>query len=302
MVFYTRADYAPLKAAVAQVLDLYLRLVPPGALAAIHDMAPDPQAGSEWRPFDQAERDALFAALAHTDDDEEDFNVVLSATPDGQAGDHGFAFSGIHFERLEDDEDDAEEVAESESVLRLDFPWDLLKSSDPERVVQVFESIARLFPGCSGHAGMSFIHPMTFMPESGDEIAKLARRYLGFDLSHDFVSLGMRGKALTAQWLTLLDEARLAELGGMAAATKALPACELRPQAGGGLLVRASKLPPLADVNRQTPDIGRLPDVARFLRPIRFDDGLLVGMEDADAGLAWLARLDERASLDWHNG
>lgn len=294
MVFYTRGAYITVKAAVARALKGYLAMVPAGAIAAIHDEEMDPVTGSEWSRFDAAARDALFDALVNTPEDEEDFNFVLCATLDGQSGDYGFAASLINF-------DLAEDVDDAESVMRIDFPWNFLDGVGADAVVGIFEKVASLFPACSGHAGMSFIHTMTFMPQSGDEIANMLWRFLGFDPSHDFVALEMRGKVLTAHWLNLLDAERVGALGGMDLITLSLPACELRP-VGSGLLIRSAKLPPVADNNWRAPDIGRLPDVARLIEPIRFANGLLVGLKDADAGQDWLARFDGMASRDWDNG
>lgn len=294
MVFYTRANYVAVKAAVADALQIYLRLVPAGAIAGIHEPVIDPDTGREWSPFDAAAHGALLQDLRHTLHEEEDFNFVLSATLDGQAGDYGVAFSGINF-------DTAQDVEEAESVLRLDFPWNLLDLMPADTIVECFENFARLFPTCSGHAGMSFIHPMTFMPYSGDEIAKLARRFLGFDLSHDFVALEMRNKVLTAHWLNLLDAERLAILGGETYVTGALADCELRPL-GSSLVIRSAKLPPIVDMNRSGPDAGRLPEVARLLKVIRFANPLLVGMGDSESGQEWLDRLDELLPRPWDNG
>jgi hypothetical protein len=294
MVFYTRANFVAVKSSVARSLELYLRLTSPNALAAIHQSEMDPLTGEEWKHFDPVTRSQLFDSLRNTPSDEEDFNVVLSATLDGQSGNYGFAFSGINF-------DLAEDVDEAESVLRLDFPWNLVQEMGPAEVVNLFEQLGGLFPTCSGHAGMSYIHTMTFMPQSGDEIAKLARRFLGFDLAHDFVALKMRNRVLTAHWLTLLDDGRLRALGGESVITQEMRGCEMH-QVGSGLLIRAAKLPPVADLNRHAVDIGHLPGLARLLKPIRFANGLLVGMGDTDSGQEWLNRYDRLTSRDWDNG
>jgi hypothetical protein len=294
MVFYSRASFGAVKSAVAQALELYLRLTPADALRGIHRERMDPVTGEEWSPFDADQKQVLFEALRNTPAGEEDFNVILGATLDGQAGDYGFAFSGINFELAED-------ADQAESVLRLDFPWNLLQQMSDSEAVQLFGRIAAMFPSCSGNAGMSYIHPLTFMPESGDEIARLSRRYLGFDLAHDFVALEIRHKVHTAHWLNLLDEERMAALGGFGRISSALGACDVR-RCAGGLLIRSARLPPIADVNRRTPDIGQMPEVARFLQPIRFENGLLVGMGDSDAGRQWLGRLDTLPPRPWNNG
>jgi hypothetical protein len=293
MVFYTRANYAAVKAAVAQALDLYLGLVPPNAIAAIQEPFMDPMTGLDWSPFDAATRQNVFDALCNTPAYEEDFNLVLSATRDGQAGDFGIRFSGINF-------DLAEDANESESVLRLDFPWNWVEQTTADATVALFEKFSGLFPTCSGHAGMSFIHPTTFMPHSGDEIEQLSQRFLGFDLAHDFVALQMRGKVLTAHWLNLFDADRVALLGGEEKIERDLAGCKLY-KVGVGLLTRSAKLPPIVDVNRRHADIARLPDVARLVEPILYQDGHFVGMSEVSRATAWLKRYNGLASGNWDN-
>ncbi|MGW8392268.1 type VI immunity family protein [Pseudoduganella sp. HUAS MS19] len=293
MVFYTRANYVALKAAVARALDAYLGLVPPNAIAAVKERFMDPVTGSDWSPFDDAARQTVFNALGNTPDDEEGHFLVLSATLDGQAGDYGLRFSGINF-------DLAENAEKAESVLRLDFPWDWVERNTADTTVAMFEKFAKLFPTCSGHAGMSYIHPTTFMPQSGDEIEQLAQRFLGFDLGHDFVARQMRGKVLTAHWLNLLDADRVTALGGEDEIRRALASCELR-KVGTGLLIRSTKLPPVVDRNRLGPDIGKLPDVARLIEPILYPNGYYVGMNETATAEAWLRRYDGLAAGDWDN-
>lgn len=292
MVFYTRGDYARVKAAVARALEIYFARVPAHAIAAIQGVM-NPWTGNDWRRFGAAERQALLATLRDVPEDEADFELVLSATLDGQAGDHGVRCSAINFALVEDEDD-------AESVFRLDFPWNLLDTLGEVAVVDLYAELARLFPSCSGYAGLSFIHTTTFMPQSSDQIEALARRFLGFDLAHDYVALDMRGKVLTAQWLNLLDAERVAALGGVDRIARALPGCELR-RVDAGVLIRAARLPPVADVEHGTPDVGKLPDVARLLAPIRVPNGLTIGMGDLDRNGAWLTRYDALPAGAWDN-
>ena len=111
----------------------------------------------------------------------------------------------------------------------------------------------------------------------------------------------MRKKSPPANWLNLIDGERMQALGGEEKLRSELEGCEIS-RLGSGLLIRAAKFPPVVDVNRQGPDIGGLPTVARALRPIRFGEGLFAGLQDADAGKEWLERFDQLDSSDLDNG
>ena len=187
------------------------------------------------------------------------------------------------------------------SVLRLELPWNLLDTVDVERLVEFFARTAATFPFCVGHAGMSFIHTISYVPEAREEIYKLWRRFLGFDSAHDAARLVMRKKSPPAHWLNLVDDERMKALGGEEKLRSELEGCVVT-RLGAGLLIRAAKFPPVVDVNRQGLDIGRLPTVARALQPIRFVEGLFAGLQDADAGKDWLERFDQLDSSDWDNG
>jgi hypothetical protein len=98
-------------------------------------------------------------------------------------------------------------------------------------------------------------------------------------------------------WLTILGDAIVAELGGLEAARKALePDCTLYSYQGG-LMIQAGPVPQLGDTTK-----GFIPEryrkVARFTKPVRFtgyESGLfrvfkpLIGREEAEK---WVSRFD----------
>lgn len=100
-----------------------------------------------------------------------------------------------------------------------------------------------------------------------------------------------------SNWLTVLGEPILEELGGIEAARRALePDCTLYPYPGG-LLIQAGPLPQLGDTHR-----GLIPEryrkVAQFTRTVRFEayrSSLfrvfepMVGREEA---VKWVRRFD----------
>jgi hypothetical protein len=297
LVFYSRADFATLMDATAEVLQVYLDFVPPGAIVSTYEPPPDDDeyTPGRWVAFDSTERRKLVSELRArpSAQDNESYSFVLSATPDGQAGNYGVSFVGMNFAVKENYDD-------MTSILRLEFPWNLLDTVPVASLIDLFERTAMLFPFCSGHAGMSFIHPISFVQEARDEIHKLLPRFLGFDSAHNSARLKMRGKTPPAHWLNLLNSPLVKALGGEEKLRSALERCEVT-RLGSGLLIRAARFPPVVDVNRGGLDIGRLPTVARVLKPIRLDEGLFAGLQDAGSGQAWLERFDNLASRDWDN-
>ena len=299
LVQYSEADLTTLMSAVADVLQAYLDFVPPGAIASTFEPAPDDDEYNpgKWVAFDSLKRHQLLEELrtGPSFPDDEGYRFVLSATPrGGEAGNYGVSFAGASLALRQDYENIT-------SVLRLELPWNLLDTVDVERLVEFFARTAATFPFCVGHAGMSFIHTISYVPEAREEIYKLWRRFLGFDSAHDAARLVMRKKSPPAHWLNLVDDERMKALGGEEKLRSELEGCVVT-RLGAGLLIRAAKFPPVVDVNRQGLDIGRLPTVARALQPIRFVEGLFAGLQDADAGKDWLERFDQLDSSDWDNG
>ncbi len=92
-------------------------------------------------------------------------------------------------------------------------------------------------------------------------------------------------------------------LGGASALAEHAPEAQVvdLPQ---GVCIRASKYPPVGDVNYHAPDIGALPGVARFLKPKRIfiPATAMRGREGRELDVkAWLARFDDRDNLSWED-
>lgn len=100
------------------------------------------------------------------------------------------------------------------------------------------------------------------------------QRHPGFDI-HEPVAFmrqtrGIFNRIKCANWLTVLGDPILEELGGLDTARKALePDCTLHPYPGG-VLIQAGPVPQLGDsFNGLIPEAYR--KVARFTRPVRFE-------------------------------
>jgi hypothetical protein len=175
-----------------------------------------------------------------------------------------------------------------------------LDTADVEELVDFFEKVAKLFPFSSGNAGMSFIYTVSYTTAAREEFQKLMPRYHGFDCDYNTAQLRMRGKSPAAHWLNLLDRELVAALGGEGALRSKLSNCEVR-SVSRGVLIRSAKFPPVIDVNRKGTDIGCIPNVARVLKPVRFDKPTFVGLPDAQSGQSWLDRFDNAPSNNWDN-
>jgi hypothetical protein len=98
-------------------------------------------------------------------------------------------------------------------------------------------------------------------------------------------------------WLTVLGDEVLAELGGMAAARTALePDCTLYEYAGG-VVIQAGPVPQLGDTH-----FGLIPQryrkVAHFTRPVRFENyrsslfRVFPPLDGATEAVSWVRRFD----------
>ena len=296
LVMYSMADLNVVMTKAADVLEAYLDFVPKGSIVSIYAPPVDEFIPDHFIPFDASALHNLLNLLrvGPSSPDVEAVGFELAGTTDGQVGDYGASLGAINFDIEEDEESET-------SILRLEFPWNLLDNIDVGDLVDFLEKAARLFPYCSGNAGMSFNYSIGYTTAAREEIQKLLPRFLGFDSAYSSAQLMMRGKSPPAHWLNFLDSDLVMILGGEEKLHTELLECELR-SIESGILIRGAKYPPIVDVNRQGFDIGQLPIVARAIQPVRFDEGSFTGLEDEDLGLAWLERFDNLSSRDWDNG
>ena len=296
LVMYSVADLNVVMTTAADVLEAYLDFVPAGSIVSSYEPPADEFTPDQFVPFDaSACRDLLNRLrVGPSSPDVEGEGFELAGTADGQAVDYGASLGAINFAIEEEEEPET-------SILRLELPWNLLDNMDVVDLVDFLERAARLFPYCSGNAGMSFNYTIGYTTAAREEIQKLLPRFLGFDSAYSSAQLMMRGKSPPAHWLNFLDADLVKALGGEEKLRTELLECEVR-SLGSGVIIRGAKYPPIVDVNRQGSDIGQLPTVARAIQPIRFAEGSFAGLEDEDVGLAWLERFDNLSSRDWDNG
>jgi hypothetical protein len=153
-----------------------------------------------------------------------------------------------------------------------------------------------------GLAGLAV--KMSDSTNDGPYIYPALKKYIGLDV-HDPLEFAFEAKEVhnrikCVNWLTVLGDAILEELGGLAVVKSALePECTLHPYPGG-VMIQAGEAPRLGDLD--VPGSSELLEpyrkVARFTKPVRFMDYRsslfrvekpLVGKEEAKK---WVSRFD----------
>lgn len=127
------------------------------------------------------------------------------------------------------------------------------------------------------------------------------RRHPGLDffdpLDFSLEVESVHNRIKSVNWLTVLGDAVLAELGGLQAAKSALePECTIH-QYDGGIVIQAGEIPVLGDTHQEDiPELYRR--VARFTKPVRFGSysaslfRVFEPMDGATEAKRWVARFD----------
>ncbi|MBU6258844.1 MAG: DUF3396 domain-containing protein [Burkholderiales bacterium] len=151
-----------------------------------------------------------------------------------------------------------------------------------------------------GTAGFCLIFA-SGMSQNTTYALQLMKRYPGFHISNavDFSAETklVHNRIKCANWLTVLCDDLVTELGGKERMRAALePECRIHDYPGGAV-IQAGANPQLGDTWRNDiPEAYRM--VARYTRPIRFEgytDGLFRvpdGLDDVEEALSWVRRFD----------
>ncbi len=152
-----------------------------------------------------------------------------------------------------------------------------------------------------GSAGFTFIFA-SGMSQNTVYALPLMKRFPGFDIHNgvDFISRadGTHNRIKCINWLTVLCDDLVAELGGVERMRHALaPACTIHGYAGG-VMIQAGEEPRLGDSQRgDVPEPYRM--VARYTKPVRFENYVKYGLFRVANGLdrvaetlAWIRRFD----------
>lgn len=276
-MLYAKSAQA-LGSAIAGILEDYIDFVPEGALQTYLS------ASGSWKTA----TNRTFAAT---------YKQLRSAGPDeysefhfGQAPPRNVGKFGAHFY--------AAPLADTSypretSILYLEFPVDVEEFSGREEFLGFVRKVAAKCEFDSGFCGYAFKHlQMSLRGEAFEEIAKMAMRYIGLDVSNDFIRLQARGRVANISWLTLLGEQIATGLGGAAQLRQQLPEVKDVQEVAKGVMIVASEAPILGDVNRGAADVAPLRKLAQITRPMRIEMDNM-GPDDPDFADRWLGRFDE---------
>jgi hypothetical protein len=153
-----------------------------------------------------------------------------------------------------------------------------------------------------GLAGLTVV--MSDTTTDGPYIHPTLKKYIGLDVRVD-LDFSMEVKSVhnrikCVNWLTVLGDAILEELGGLAIIKNTLePECTLHPYPGG-VMIQAGEAPRLGDVDVPGSSELLLPyrKVAAITRPVRFmgyEDSLFrvdESLNDAEEAKKWVSRFD----------
>ena len=185
----------------------------------------------------------------------------------------------------------------------LDASMPSCSSKDEQRFTLLLEAVLRwsaMVQPVHGSAGFRFI-VASGMSQNSRLALQMLERFPGFDFP-DTVGFSMRAKAVhdrikCVNWLTILADPLVAQLGGAATLAEALGGeCRLHAYAGG-TVIQAGPEPRLGDAARgDVPEAYRT--AARVTRPIRFmdyADGIFRvpdGRDKRQTTLDWVSRFD----------
>jgi hypothetical protein len=181
-------------------------------------------------------------------------------------------------------------------MLQLRSPSEAANVDNVERYVAAIHRIATQLPYDSGYASLALTWGVSSQKRAfAREARRWAFRHPGFDMPNNVSSDFTIGHKLRgAYWLTFVGPRALETLGGAAKLRAALPTEVTVVRAGVGMMLRASQLPEVGDVNR----LDKLPvlrAMAKVLEPVTlFGDKMLNNLfVDPESRARW-----ERRHLD----
>jgi len=281
--YYSVAPLPVLCARIADAIEAYAKLV--GRPALGHYLA----ASGEKEPLTDKRLERDLKRLRNLPKSAGALDLAYSSEPDADVGEYAITVMAS-----EEDEDFEEQA----SLVRFEFGHDALERLGEAPLLQFVHAQAARLQALSGNVGLGFKRGTGFDDEATAAINAMLPRYLAIDPCFDGMAELMRGHTPAAHWINILDKELFAKCGGEKALAKSAAGVQLT-KVDDVVALRASRVPPVGDRNRQAKDLGCLPGVAKFLKPTRVPlDGM--GDDEFDAE-AWMERFDELTSRDWNN-
>lgn len=184
--------------------------------------------------------------------------------------------------------------ADDATIIRLSLPLDKL-ADDPEELVALVKTLWASVPLRSGQAGFALESTRYLLDDAHEHAYAKSMRHPGIDIpdaANDAIMVGF-DRIRGVGWLTMLDDAFVAKLGGLDALTKAVgPGVDVIPL-GPGVMLRAGKAPQFGDVNAKD-DLPAQRAVFAACKPLMpsFNDvpSLNIGGDFSSRMEAWLGR------------
>lgn len=187
----------------------------------------------------------------------------------------------------------------SANVVRCVFPlqWAL------DRIEELLDFAKRLcnaFPFQSGHGGYVLQTSKYVREESETAAWKLGMRYLGFDIRNEVRDLlAVRDAVKGVNWLTMLADDLLNELGGVPRVRSALSVAQVGfIPVRGGVILRAGQRPIIGDIDSGD-DLSAYRAVYELIEPLqakardRYGAFALPGPDHVEKTERWLTRFSD---------
>lgn len=151
------------------------------------------------------------------------------------------------------------------SLVSFSWPSEYLEEHGPGRMRELLMELASLLPFSSGHAGLGFYSPSTYL-DSLEGIREEAFRYPGLDVTHGTTELGRRVDGV--HWLNFLGQPVLGEVGGAAGLRSRLhsPGTTVQEMEGERAVVTLGPWPEAGDLTLGQ-DLPAYRELARVLEP-----------------------------------
>jgi len=263
--------------AIADIVEEYINFIPDGALQTYLS------ANGTWK---KATKRTFTSALGklRTTGRGEYAEFHFGQEPLRNVGEYGAHFKGSP---LADDFFPLETC-----ILYLEFPANLSEFTNIDKFIEFVHRVAASRDFDSGFCGYAFKHlHMSLRHEAFKAIGKMAMRYIGFDISNDFIRMDARGHVCNISWLTLFGGEITATLGGAGEIRRNFPDAVNISKLGSGVIVRATESPIRGDVNRGATDAVTLRRLSEITRSLRLEVPNL-GPDDPDFAQRWLSRFD----------
>ncbi|MCU0636586.1 MAG: DUF3396 domain-containing protein [Gemmatimonadaceae bacterium] len=257
LALYYREPAQRLVSTVRALLDQYFAIIPAGVITQ--------RCGNAWGKFTPAALTRDLNRLAAHDD--EYVNIELGSGDVLESeGPYGWHLNGGN---LGLDEADPTWPDNTNMVI-AEFPLEDLDRIGADALEEWVVSQVELAPVESAQFGYSFNQlQRSYTSEADDFVEARALRWQGLDILEPDLAREARGHLPNVNWLTVLGDALVAQVGGASALRAALPSAIRARTIRGGLLLRCAALPPVGDMNRDAADLEPLRAVAAATRALR---------------------------------